>query len=182
MAKRDTKDPEQYLTFELDSEVYAVEIGHVREVLDMTRITHVPNMPSFMRGVINLRGGVVPVIDLREKFHLTKVPDTVKTCIVILELELDGLACLIGAVADSVREVMHVDDLKLESPPRMGNRLKTEFIRGMINRDGEFIIVLDIMKVFSMDELEALSDSHSITGSPQAAGQEAVSTIKEQVC
>ena len=142
------KDPEQYLTFELDGEIYAVEINHVREVVDMTRITHVPNMPDFMRGVINLRGGVVPVIDLRNKFHLSQVEDTVKTCIIILEIELDGAQTLLGAVADSVREVMRVDDLRLEAPPKLGNRLKTEFIRGMINRESEFIIVLDIMKVF----------------------------------
>ena len=179
MADKDVKDPEQYLTFVLDSEIYAVEIGKVREVLDMIRITHVPNMPAFMRGVINLRGGVVPVIDLREKFHLTKVADTVTTCIIILELFLDGVETLVGAVADSVREVMRLDDLKLEAPPRMGNRLKTEFIRGMINRDNEFIIVLDIMKVFSMEELEALSDRNVNAGSPTS---ETVSTTKEQLC
>lgn len=152
------KDPEQYLTFELDGEIYAVEINHVREVVDMTRITHVPNMPDFMRGVINLRGGVVPVIDLRNKFHLSQVEDTVKTCIIILEIELDGAQTLLGAVADSVREVMRVDDLRLEAPPKLGNRLKTEFIRGMINRESEFIIVLDIMKVFSTEELETLEE------------------------
>lgn len=152
------KDPEQYLTFELDGEIYAVEIHHVREVVDMTRITHVPNMPDFMRGVINLRGGVVPVIDLRNKFHLSQVEDTVKTCIIILEIQLDGAQTLLGAVADSVREVMRVDDLRLEAPPKLGNRLKTEFIRGMINRESEFIIVLDIMKVFSTEELETLEE------------------------
>lgn len=152
------KDPEQYLTFELDGEIYAVEINHVREVVDMTRITHVPNMPDFMRGVINLRGGVVPVIDLRNKFHLSQVEDTVKTCIIILEIQLDGAQTLLGAVADSVREVMRVDDLSLEAPPKLGNRLKTEFIRGMINRESEFIIVLDIMKVFSNEELETLEE------------------------
>lgn len=174
MTAMEGKDPEQYLTFVLDSEIYAVEINRVREVLDMIRITHVPNMPPFMRGVINLRGGVVPVIDLREKFHLAKVPDTVKTCIIILELHLDGVETLIGAVADSVREVMRLDDLKLEAPPRMGNRLKTEFIRGMINRESEFIIVLDIMKVFSMEELEVLSERNSM---PEVA-----LTTKEQTC
>ena len=152
------KDPEQYLTFELDGEIYAVEINHVREVVDMTRITHVPNMPDFMRGVINLRGGVVPVIDLRNKFHLSQVEDTVKTCIIILEIELDGAQTFLGAVADSVREVRRVDDLRLEAPPKLGNRLKTEFIRGMINRESEFIIVLDIMKVFSTEELETLEE------------------------
>lgn len=181
MAAKEIKEPEQYLTFVLDSEVYAVEIGRVREVLDMIRITHVPNMPSFMRGVINLRGGVVPVIDLREKFRLAKVTDTVKTCIVILEIQLDGAETLIGAVADSVREVMRLDDLKLEPPPRMGNRLKTEFIKGMINRDNEFIIVLDILKVFSMEELEVLTEQNSYSTGSNNLQEQGFST-KEQPC
>jgi len=151
-------EPSQYLSFVLDGEVYAVEIGHVREVLDMIRVTHVPNMPKFMRGVVNLRGRVVPVVDLREKFHLGKANDTLKTCIIILELMIDGAETLIGAVADSVREVMRLEGKRVEPPPRMGNRLKTDFIKGMINQDNEFIIVLDVIKVFSIEELEAITE------------------------
>ena len=147
---------DQYLAFILDGETYAIEIAKVREVLDIPRITHVPGMPDFMRGVINLRGGVVPVVDLRSKFKLAPTSDSVKTCIIIIELHIDGSSCLIGAVADEVREVMNSEDAHLEPPPRLGNRLKTEFIKGMINRQNEFIIVLDIGKVFSSDELESV--------------------------
>jgi purine-binding chemotaxis protein CheW len=164
MANMNPEDMEvnQYLTFMLDRETYAIDINRVREVLDMPRITHVPNMPDFMRGVINLRGGVVPVIDLRCKFHLEPVADTVQTCIIIIEISLDGASTLLGAVADSVREVMRLEDMRLVPPPRLGNRLKTEFIRGMINRDNEFIIVLDVMRVFSIEELEALGDASQL--------------------
>lgn len=175
----ENKEPEQYLTFMLDGETYAVEINHVREVLDLIRITQVPNMPTFMRGVINLRGGVVPVIDLRDKFHLPKVGQTANTCIVILELMIDGVPSLAGAIADSVKEVMRLDDLKIEPPPRMGNRLKTEFIKGMINRDNEFIIVLDIMRVFSLEELEAFENQNAINVKNSLEGN---TQEKEQVC
>lgn len=148
----------QYLSIMLDQETYAIEINHVREVLDMPRITHVPNMPSFMRGVVNLRGGVVPVVDLRKKFHLDDTPDTVQTCIVIIEIEVDGVSTLLGAIADSVREVISLENNLLVPPPRIGNRLKTEFIRGMINHEDEFTIVLDVTRVFSIEELEVLGD------------------------
>lgn len=175
----DNNELEQYLTFTLDGETYAVEINHVREVLDMIRITQVPNMPSFMRGVINLRGGVVPVIDLRDKFRLPRVEKEINACIVILELLIDGAACLVGAIADTVKEVMRLDDLHIEPPPRMGNRLKTEFIKGMINRDNDFIVVLDIMRVFSSEELEAFDNP---TATLNKQNQETVSQEKEPVC
>ncbi len=147
----------QFLTFLLDNEVYAIDINSVREVLDLPKITAVPNMPTYVRGVINLRGKVVPVIDLRKKFNLHPTEDTVRTCIIIMEVALDGIPTLLGAVADSVQEVMRIDDAVIEAPPRLGNRLNTEFISGMINRDDDFVIVLDINRVFSLEELGVIT-------------------------
>ena len=106
MDAADTLETTQYLTFKLDDEVFALDITKVREVLDFTTITKVPRTPEFMRGVINLRGSVVPVVDLRLKFAMTKTEQTVNTCIIITEVTLDGETTVLGALADSVQEVM----------------------------------------------------------------------------
>ncbi|MBM4053513.1 MAG: chemotaxis protein CheW [Planctomycetes bacterium] len=143
----------QFLTFILDAEVFAINITQVREVLDFTTITKVPRTPDFMLGVINLRGTVVPVIDMRKKFGIEKADKTIKSCIVIMEVELDGEITVLGALVDSVREVLELEPDQIEPAPRIGTRLKTEFILGMGKRDEQFIIILDVNKVFSADEL-----------------------------
>jgi purine-binding chemotaxis protein CheW len=143
----------QYLTFKLDEEVYALDIGKVREVLDLTTITKVPRTPEFMRGVINLRGSVVPVVDLRIKFGLSKTEKTVNTCIIIVEVTIDNETTILGALADSVQEVMDLEPDHIEPAPKIGTRLNTEFIKGMGKKDNRFVIILDIDKIFSTDEL-----------------------------
>jgi purine-binding chemotaxis protein CheW len=149
----------QYLTFKLDEEVYALDITQVREVLDFTDVTKVPRMPDFMRGVINLRGGVVPVADLRLKFGMSKTEKTVDTCIIIMEISIEGETTLLGALADSVQEVLTLEPDQIEPPPRIGTRLKTEFIKGMGKKNDEFVIILDIDKVFSAEELTILQEA-----------------------
>jgi len=149
----------QYLTFKLDEEIFALDIAKVREVLDFTAITKVPRTPEFMRGVINLRGNVVPVVDMRLKFGMTRTEKTVNTCIIIVEISLDGDKTILGALADSVQEVIDLEPDKIEPPPRIGTRLRTEFIKGMGKRDEQFIIILDIDKVFSVDELSIVQDA-----------------------
>jgi len=143
----------QYLTFKLADEVFALDITQVREVLDYTAVTKVPKMPEFMRGVINLRGSVVPVVDMRMKFGMEKTERTVNTCIIIVEIDLDGDMTVLGALADSVQEVVDLDAGQIEPAPKIGTRLRTEFIKGMGKHHDEFIIILDIDKVFSSDEL-----------------------------
>lgn len=145
----------QYLTFKLDDEVFALDISQVREVLDFTTVTKVPRTPDFMRGVINLRGSVVPVVDMRLKFGMTKTEQTVNTCIIITEITLDGEKLVIGALADSVQEVIELDPNQIEPGPRIGTRLNTDFIKGMGKRDDQFIIILEINKIFSSEELAA---------------------------
>jgi purine-binding chemotaxis protein CheW len=158
----------QYLTFRLGEEVFAVDVAKAREVLDLTAVTRVPGTPRFMLGVINLRGGVVPVIDLRLKFGMPAAERTRETCIIVLDLTLDGETTTVGAVADSVREVLDLDSSQIEPPPRIGTRLKTEFIRGMGRIDeSRFLILLDIDRVFSSEELALV----------QAAGEEAAEAM-----
>lgn len=148
----------QYLTFTLDTEIYAINIVQVREVLDMTKVTKLPGMPKFMRGVINLRGGVVPVIDLRRKFDIPAAEDTVDTCIMIMEIRLHKGKTVIGAIADSVREVITLETKEIEPPPKLGTRLHTDFIRGMSKLNDQFIIILNVEKVFTTDELLSALD------------------------
>lgn len=149
----------QYLTFKLGEEVFALEISKVREVLDFTTITKVPRTPDFMRGVINLRGNVVPVVDMRMKFGMSETETTVNTCIIIVEIELDDETTVLGALADSVEEVIELGSEQVEPPPKMGTRLKTEFIKGMGKRDEHFIIILDIDRVFSSIELSLVQEA-----------------------
>ena len=159
----------QYLTFRLDSETFALDITKVREVLDFTTVTKVPQTPDFMMGVINLRGSVVPVVDMRLKFRMSKTEATVNTCIIIVEIELDGEITVLGALADSVQEVLELDPDQIEPPPRIGTRLKTQFIRGMGHRDNQFIIILDIDKVFSAEELAVARETDTEPSLPKQA-------------
>ncbi len=147
------KQTNQYLTFELAEEIFALDIGSVREVLELTTITRIPRTPEFMRGVINLRGHAVPVVDMRLKFGLPRTDATVNTCIIIVEVEVDGEETVLGALVDSVREVYEMDPDAIEPAPRMGASIDTRFIRGMGKQDADFVIILDIDKVFSADEL-----------------------------
>ncbi len=149
----------QYLTFILDDEVFAQDITKVREVLDYVNITKVPRTPDFMRGVINLRGSVVPVVDMRLKFGMEPTKQTVNTCIIIMEVVLEGETAVVGALADSVQEVLELDSSQIEPPPRIGTRLNIEFIQGMGKKGDEFIIILDTDRVFSAEELAIASAS-----------------------
>jgi purine-binding chemotaxis protein CheW len=147
----------QYLTFKLDHELFAVDIAKVREVLEFTAVTKVPRTPDYMRGVINLRGNVVPVVDMRLKLGLSQTEKTVNTCVVITEVEVDGEKTVLGALADSVQEVIELDAGQIVPPPRMGTRIDTEVIRGMGKRDDHFLIILDIDRVFAGDAVCTLA-------------------------
>ncbi|MGD8781793.1 MAG: chemotaxis protein CheW [Ignavibacteria bacterium] len=147
-----------YLAFALDKEIFGVDVLQIREILEYTNITRIPQLPAYICGVINLRGSVVPVIDMREKFGLNKTDITVDTCIVVVEINIDGETCVIGALVDSVEEVFELEPNQIEPAPRMGTRLNTKFIRGMGKRDERFIILLDIDKVFSTEELITLQE------------------------
>ena len=143
----------QYLTFRLGEEMFALDVSQVREILDVTTITKVPRSPAFMRGVINVRGSVVPVVDLSLKFGMKKIERTLDTRIVVMEISLDGEITVIGALADAVHNVMEMETSQIEAAPKIGAKWNTEFIRGIGKHDNEFIIILDVDRIFSVDEL-----------------------------
>ena len=143
----------QYLTFKLDEELYALEIIKVQSVLDFGKVTKVPRTPAFMRGVINLRGSVVPIVDLRLKFGMSITEKTIDSCIIIVEIMLNKEITILGCLADSVKEVIDLEPENIEASPRIGSRLDTEFLKGMGKRNEEFIMILDLDNIFSADEL-----------------------------
>lgn len=145
----------QFLSFNLDTERFALDIVKVREVLDYTKPTKVPNTPDFMRGVINLRGSVVPVVDMRLKFGMPEGGLTVDTCIIIVEVMMEGEPTVIGALADSVHEVVSLAKDDIEPAPALGTHINTEFLRGMGKHAGGFLLILEIDRVFSLEELSA---------------------------
>jgi purine-binding chemotaxis protein CheW len=149
----------QYITFKLGDELFAINVAQVREVLEMGQITKVPTAPDYMRGVVNVRGQAIPVVDLRLRFGLPRGTDTVHTRVIVMELELDGEQTVLGGIADSVHEVIELEPSQVNPPPRIAMRWKTEFIQGMGRRGDDFIIVLDVNAVFSSDELLMVRDS-----------------------
>jgi purine-binding chemotaxis protein CheW len=142
-----------YLTFGLGEELFALKVSNVREVLDVGEITHVPRMPDFMRGVINLRGSVVPVVDMRRKLGMEAAEDTVNTCIIVVEVDSGGETLIIGALADSVQAVFELGESEIEPPPRISTDLDPGHILGMGKHDEGFLMILDIDRVFSAGDL-----------------------------
>ncbi len=148
----------QYLTFVLDSEVFAVDVARVREILEYTAVTKVPKTRNYMRGVINLRGSVVPVVDMRVLFGLPEADTTVNTCIIVMEVAAEGSSLIMGALADSVREVMELDPGQIEPAPKVGSRVKTDFISGMGKQGNEFIMILDIDRMLPDEATSSLAE------------------------
>ncbi len=153
MAEEKHTESSQHLTFSLGKEIFALDIASVREVLELTAITKIPRTPDFMRGVINLRGHAVPVMDMRRKFGMPAGETTVDTCIIIVEVDYEGELIVMGGLVDSVREVFEIPAERIEVAPRMGTSISTDYIKGIGKQDEVFLIILDIAKVFSSAEL-----------------------------
>lgn len=162
MSTTGISETTQYLTFKLEEEVFAVDVAKVREILDYTLATKVPGTPDFMRGVINVRGNVVPVVDMRLKFGLTMTEKTVDTCIIVMEIAMEDENTVLGALVDSVQEVFELEANQIEPPPRLGARWRTEFIKGIGKRNNELIIILDIDRVFSSNELMVIQEAGTL--------------------
>lgn len=145
-----------YLTFQLEDEVFAVDVHHVHEVLEFTTVTKIPGVPDFVRGIINLRGRVVPVVDLRLKFGMTATEKTQATCVIVLDIGSGENSAIIGALADSVKEVFEFETGQVEPPPRIGSLSNSDYIRGIGKRDDQFTIILNINRVFSSEEVVLL--------------------------
>ncbi len=149
MAKWNGDQALEVLTLDLEGETFAVEAAYVREILDLVAITEVPHSQPFVAGLINVRGKVVPLADLRIKFGMAQKPPTVDTRIVVIELELQGEPLTVGIRADKVHEVTEVSAAALQETPRIGTRWRPEFIRCIGKRGDDFMVVLDIARVFS---------------------------------
>lgn len=152
-----------FLTFKIGEELFAANVGKVISILELTRITKIPRTPDYIRGVINLRGMVLPIIDLRIKFGLESTEFTTNTCILVLEIEMDDNSIKIGALVDSVQEVLEIEAHELLPPPHIGSNLQTEFIEGMYKMEDTFVMVLNMDMIFSSDELTVMSYSSAMT-------------------
>src|SRR6266851_2974018 len=152
MERSDNDQPIEVLTFDLQGETFALAAAHVREILDLGPVTTVPNSQPFVSALLNVRGKVVPLADLRLKFGMEQKPPTIDTRIVVIEVDLDGEPAIAAILADKVHEVTEVAAASLAQTPRIGMRWRPEYIRCIGKRDDDFIIVLDIARIFSSDE------------------------------
>ncbi len=159
MDKEDLKRINSYLTFKLGEEEFAAHVSKVLSIMEMTKITKVPKSPEYMKGVINLRGQVLPVVDTRIKFGMTATEYTKNTCIVVMEVEMGNDSVQVGALVDSVQEVLEITEDQIQPPPSIGSKYQSEFIYGMAKIDEKFIMLLDMDKVFSAKELSSLQSS-----------------------
>ena len=148
-----------YLSFKLGEETFASNVSKVLNILEMMKITKVPKSPTYMKGVINLRGSVLPLVDTRLKFGMAQTEITTNTCILVLNVEVDGESINIGALVDSVQEVLELEESDIQPPPNIGSKYKSEFIYGMVKSNEEFIMLLDMDKVFSVDDIVLLNDA-----------------------
>lgn len=144
---------DQYLTFSIGGDEYAIDILLAREVLEEVPLTRVPRMPSFMSGLINLRGTVLPVIDLAAKIGVGRAVMGAETCILVVDAEIDGEPTLVGMMMDGVRDVVRFDPSSLAPPPRFGSGIRKKFIRAVARREDRFVIVLDVAQLLSEEEL-----------------------------
>ena len=156
-------DTHQYLTFNVGSEMFAVGILNVKEIIEYGNLTEIPMMPSFIRGVINLRGSVVPVIDLSARFGGKVTELSRRTCIVIVEVTDDETRHDIGIMVDAVSEVLDIPGSEIEPPPTFGARIRADFIFGIGKVSGKFVIILNISKVLSIEEIAQLTGTEGLS-------------------
>jgi purine-binding chemotaxis protein CheW len=148
----------QFLTFRIKDEEYALCVSNVKEILEVPQITRIPRMPAYMRGVINLRGSVVPVIDLRKKFSLGDTETTAETAIIVIEIPLkedeNDKQLTVGIFADAVHKVLTIEESSIEPPPKIGLAINTAFIAGMGHVDNNFITILEIAEILSREDID----------------------------
>ena len=173
------QDVQQYLTFMIAGEEYAISLLKVKEIIEYDTVTPVPKTPEWVRGVINLRGSVVPVIDLAVKFRLPASVAGRLTCIVITEVECAGEATIMGVMADSVRQVIDLKPEDVEHPPTFGTRVKVDYLNGMARSGKKFCLILNTEKVLSTDELLEVSEAIDQPADDQVSPEPLVSVSQE---
>ncbi len=159
MSENDEIQINHYLTFKLGNEIFASHVSNILKILEMQEITKVPKSPDYMKGVINLRGNVLPVVDARLKFGITPLPYTEKTCILVLSIIIDKEIVEVGAIVDSVMDVIEFQKENIKPSPSLGSKYKSDFIEGIMKINEKFIMVLNMDSVFSTDEIIDLKDN-----------------------
>lgn len=152
-----------YLTFRLGKEEFGVHVSQVLNILEMTSVTAVPRAPYYMKGVINLRGMVLPVVDVRQRFGMEETPYTSSTCIIVMDLEIKGDTVHIGAIVDEVVSVLEIGEAQVEPPPALGDHYTSDFIHGMAKVEEGFIMLLDMHRVFDDRDLASVAESAAST-------------------
>jgi len=158
-ATKETVEQQQYLTFLLADEEYAISILRVKEIIGYDTVTSVPKTPGWIRGVINLRGNVVPVVDLAVRFGLTARPVTKTTCIIIVEWQMERQNTMMGVMADAVSQVMNIAEEEIQPAPSFGTRVNVDYLRGMAQMGKKFALLLDIDKVLSAEDTSDLKEA-----------------------
>jgi len=146
----------KYLTFSLEQEEYGIAIVKVKEITQMLNVTPVPHTPNYVKGVVNLRGKVIPVMDLRVRFNMPEIEYTDRTCIIVVEIYSDDELIQVGNVVDSVTEVLNVTQENIDETPTFGTKVDTEFILGLANIEGSVKILLDVDKVANINALQGV--------------------------
>lgn len=159
MEIKSKTETNSYLTFKIRNEEFAANVSKVINILELTKITEVPKSPEYMKGVINLRGAVLPVIDTRIKFGFSPTEYTSNTCIIVMEVKEDKDIVQLGALVDFVNAVVEIDEDQIQPPPTIGSKYKSEFIYGMAKVNDKFIMLLDIEKAFTSDEIISLKEN-----------------------
>jgi purine-binding chemotaxis protein CheW len=154
----------KYLTFQLGKEIYGIEILKVQEIIGMMPVTHVPKTPAFVRGVINLRGKVIPVVELRRKFGMETREDTERTCIVVVQVSWNAGSVTMGLLVDEVSEVQNVTGDQIEAPPSFGASVDTDFILGMGKVGQKVVMLLDVDRVLASEDIAAVQESSAKEG------------------
>ena len=154
-----TANKDSYLSFKLGNEIFAVSVHKVLEVLEMQNITRVPKTPDYIRGVINFRGEILPVVETRKKFNLPDTENETDSVIIILDLLVKDKAVQLGAITDGVSDVLEIKKEMIKDVPELGSRYNTEFLDGMVKVESGFIMILNMDKVFSVDELNIVTDA-----------------------
>lgn len=157
----------KYLTFRLDSEEYGIEILKAREIIGLMDITPVPRTPDYVRGVINLRGKIIPVYDMRLKFGMPALPDTDETCIIVVDIIINGSSAQVGVLVDAVSEVMEIDSENIDPSPMMGAHVHANFIRGIAKTEKGVIILLEVENALSNEDLQQASCMAPVATAPE---------------
>ncbi|MGE8719753.1 chemotaxis protein CheW [Leptospira terpstrae] len=151
----------QYLTFLISEELFGLGILYIKEIIEFESVTHVPMMPEYIPGVINLRGNVVPVIDLNMRFYKKKTETNRKTCIIITEIKMENEIIDVGLLVDAVNEVVDITPDSIEDPPSFGSKIRLDFIQGLGKLENKFVIILKVNQILELSELQTIQETSS---------------------